>query len=304
MAALNYHHLQYFWAIAHERSLTRAAQRMHVSQSALSIQLRQLEERLGHALFERRGRGLHLTEAGRIALDYADTIFRSGEELVSLLKGHGQRRQVLRIGTVATLSRNFQLGLIKPILGRSDVEVVIQSGSLRELLAQLKAHTIDVVLSNQPVARDAGSSWTNHLLERQPASLVGRPPGRGQRFRFPEDLREVPIVLPSHNSAMRQDFDALMARAQIRPVIVAEVDDMAMLRLLARESPGVTLVPPVVVRDELRSRVLVERCQIPEIEERFYAITQGRRFPHPLLRELIAARDSADTGNPRAQPKR
>ncbi|MFN8998121.1 MAG: LysR family transcriptional regulator, partial [Betaproteobacteria bacterium] len=144
MAALNYHHLRYFWAIAHERSLTRAAQRLHVSQSALSVQLRQIEERLGHALFERGNRRLTLTEAGRIALDYADTIFRTGDELVSTLKGTAASgRAVLRVGAVATLSSNFQLEWLRPLLSREDVEVVLRSGSLRELLSQLSAHTLD-----------------------------------------------------------------------------------------------------------------------------------------------------------------
>ncbi len=288
MAVLNFHHLRYFWAIAHERSLTRAAERLHVSQSALSVQLRQLEERLGHPLFERGNRRLTLTEAGRIALDYADTIFRTGDELVSTLKGTAASgRAALRVGAVATLSRNFQLEWLRPLLARDDVEVVIRSGSLRELLAQLSAHTLDVVLSNSAVPRDAGNPWHSHLVGEQPVSLVGRPVRGGRRLRFPDDLRTVPVVLPSTQSSMRAGFDLLLDQAGIRPVVLAEVDDMAMLRLLARECPGVTLVPPVVVQDELQQKVLVERARIPEIREGFYAITPSRRFPNPLLRGLM-----------------
>lgn len=287
MAVLNYHHLRYFWAIAHERSLTRAAERLHVSQSALSIQLKQLEERLGHPLFERRNRRLQLTEAGRVTLEYADTIFRSGDELVSTLKGRiPEGRQTLRIGAVATLSRNFQLELLRPMLDREDVTLVLRSGTLRELLAQLAAHNLDVVLSNTPVPREGNAGWYNELIDEQPVSLVGKPV-RNQRFRFPEDLRTVPVVLPSAQSSLRASFDLLLADAGIRPQILAEVDDMAMLRLLARESHGVTLVPRVVVRDELQRKILVERARLPQLTESFYAISENRRFPNALLRQLL-----------------
>jgi LysR family transcriptional activator of nhaA len=189
---------------------------------------------------------------------------------------------------VATLSRNFQLELLRPLLGRADIEIVVRSGTLRELLAQLDAHTIDIVLANMPVPRDAKTSLYSHLLAEQPVSLVGRPVRGSRRFRFPDDLRDTPLLVPSLQSNVRLAFDVLLEQAGIRPHIFAEVDDMAMLRLLARECPGVTLVPPVVVQQELADRRLVERCRIPQIRESFYAIAPGRRFPNPLLRELLA----------------
>jgi len=289
MPSLNYHHLRYFWVIANESSLTRAAERLHVSQSALSIQLRKLEDMLGHPLFEREGKRLILTEAGRMALDYAQTIFRTGDELLSTLQhrstGH---RQVLRVGSVATLSRNFQLVLLRPLLGRPDLELVIRSGSLRELLAQMEAHTIDLVLSNLPVRRDTETSWHSHLLDEQPVSLVGKRIRGQKRFRFPDDLKTTPVLLPSLESNTRAAFDLLLDQAGVRPIIAAEVDDMAMLRLLAREADGVALVPRVVVQDELRDGTLTERYRIPQIKESFYAITPSRRFPNRIVRELIS----------------
>ena len=139
MNALNFHHLRYFWAVAHDGNLTRTAERLNLSQSALSVQIRKLEERLGHALFERRGRQLHLTEAGRIALDRADTIFAAGEELVGTLRETGRSRNILRVGALATLSRNFQIQFLQPVLGRDDVEVVLRSGTSWELLQALES---------------------------------------------------------------------------------------------------------------------------------------------------------------------
>lgn len=288
MAALNYHHLRLFHAIARAGSLTDAAARLHLSQSALSTQLRALEAQLGHALFERQGRRLHLTEAGRIALDYAERVFRLGDELASTLRGRPTGGAVLRVGALPTLSRNFQLEFLRPLIGRAEVELVVRSGTLRELLAELEAHALDVVLTNAAVRRDARSDLHSHLLSEQPVSLVGRPRGDAPAFRFPDDLRHETVLLPSLDSGIRVAFDRMLALADIRPAILAEVDDMAMLRLLARESSGLTLVPPIVVRDELESGLLAEHCRIDGLSERFYAVVQRRQFPNRLLAELMA----------------
>lgn len=294
MRDLNFNHLRYFWAVAHEGGLTRAAERMNLSQSALSVQIQKLEQQIGHKLFDRVGRRLDLTEAGQIALDYADTVFEAGRELLSTLHGRpAANRQVLRVGALTTLSRNFQLEFLRPLVGRADVELIVRSGTMRDLLGHLEAHAIDVVLANSAAPRDARSALRNHVLNQQPVSLVGRPrPGSGP-FRFPEDLRSVPVLLPSLDSDIRVAFDRLLELAGIRPTVLAEVDDMAMLRLLAREREGVTLVPPIVVRDELETGVLVEHCRIPEVTERFYAIVQKRRFPNQLLAELLKPSASA-----------
>ncbi len=285
---LNYHHLRYFRAIAKEGSLTAAARALNLSQSSLSIQLRQLEESLGQPLFRRENKSLVLTEAGRIALDYSETIFETGDEMIDVLRNQGAgRRAILRVGAVATLSRNFQSGLLRPLVGRPDVELVLRSGNLRDLLAMLKAHLLDVVLSNLPVQRDAETPWHTRLLDEQPVSLVELASREREGFRFPEDLANTPMVLPGHDSNLRVAFDLLMERMGVRPVIAAEVDDMALLRLLASEGAGLALVPPVVVRRELENGLLVERHRIPEIRETFHAITISRRFPNPLLRDLL-----------------
>ncbi len=288
MPFLNYHHLRYFRMIARELSLTRAAEKLNLSAPALSIQLKQLEESLGHALFERTRGGLVLTEAGRLALEYAETIGRAGEELMDVMQ-HRPRggRQVLRVGAVATLSRNFLVELLRPALHRADVEVVVRSGGLRELMVSLHAHQVDFVLSNQAARRDAETHWHSHLLAELSVSLVGTPAWKKKRLRFPEGFADVPVILPSLESNTRAGFDRMLAAAGVRPRIIAEVDDMAMLRLLAREGEGLALVPPVVVRDEMERGELVEIHRVPELRETFYAITPSRRFPNPLVGELV-----------------
>lgn len=294
MRDLNYNHLRYFWAVAHEGSLTRAAKHLNLSQSALSVQIQKLEHQMGHLLFTRVGKRLVLTEAGQIALDYADTVFKAGAELMSTLRGQPlSSRQVLRVGALTTLSRNFQLEFLRPLVGRSDVELIVRSGNIRDLLAQLETHALDVVLANSAAPRDSRSSLRNHLLNQQPVSLVGRPRTTKRKFRFPADLQTEPLLLPSLDSEIRVAFDRILELAGIRPIILAEVDDMAMLRLLAREREGVTLVPPIVVRDELASGVLVEHCRIADVTESFYAIVQKRRFPNRLLLELLNSKSVA-----------
>jgi len=293
VSRLNYHHLHCFWAVAKEGHLTRAAERLHVSPSALSTQIRTLERALGQPLFERSARALKLTEAGRVALGYAESIFASGTELVSVLReGRRAQRQVLRIGAVATLSRNFQESFLAPLLARDDVELVLQSGGLAELLTRLRVHTLDVVLSNRRVHGSADEPWRCRRIAQQPVSLVGRPRGRRRPFRFPDDLVELPLLLPGRDSDVRAGFDLLCEQLGVRYVLKAEVDDMALLRLLARDAAGVALVPSVVVRDELRSGVLVEHAAVPELFESFYAISVPRRFAPPLLRELLARPES------------
>ena len=299
MPRLNFHHLHYFWAVAKEGNLTRAAAHLNVSQSALSAQIKQLEEQLGQLLFARVGRSLQLTEAGQLALGYADTIFAAGAELKALLgEGHRNQRQVLRIGAVSTLSRNFQENFLRPLLGRSDVELVLQSGNLVDLLARLRVHTLDLVLSNQRVHASADDPWRCQRIARQPVSLVGKPRPKRKAFRFPEELAEVPLLLPGRGNDIRAGFDLMCEQLGIRYRLRAEVDDMALLRLLARDSDSVALLPTVVVQDELRSGSLVEYSVVPNLHESFYAISVQRKFSLPMLRGLLKQSEADVLGSP------
>lgn len=294
MNQLNYHHLRYFYAIVKEGNLTRAAERLNVAQSALSIQLKKLEESLECPLFDRQHKSLILTEEGRMVLNYADTIFKAGEEMLATLQNRGGRyRNILRVGAVSTLSKNFQLSFLRDALDDTELEVIIHSASPRELFAQLRAHTLDLVLSNSPVPRDTERQLHSQLVDEQAVSLIGQPAFKKRRaFRFPEDLRDVPMILPSIQSNIRARFDLIMERAGIAPLIAAEADDMAMLRLIARDTEAIALLPPVVVKDELNTGRLKELYQIPDIHETFYAVTATRRYPNPYLKTLLPNKDT------------
>lgn len=289
MPELNYHHLRYFHVVAHEGHLTRAAERLNVSQSALSAQIRQLEERLGQPLFERRGRALHLTEAGRIALDHADAIFAAGEELVATLRQATEARRLLRIGALATLSRNFQIAFLRPVLGRADVEVVLRSGSGGELFSALAALQLDLVLTNHPPEAEAPHPFIVERIDEQAVSLIGVPRFCQAGEPLARRLATTPLVVPTPSSGLRMGLEALLARLDVRPQIAAEIDDMAMMRLMAREGVGLAVIPPIVVADELAAGSLREADRLPGLSETFYAVTMRRRFPNPVLRDLLAA---------------
>ena len=290
MTHLNFHHLRYFLAVAQAGTLTKAAERLNVSPSAVSVQVQALEAQLGHDLFDRQGRGLVLTEAGHLVLERAETIFDAGDELVSAVKGlDTAKRTTVRVGAMATLSRNFQVTFLQPVVGRADVRIVIRSGSMRELLHMLDAHHIDILLTNTLPPRDETTAWTPHIIADQPISLVGRPLGRGKRTGVAHLLKTVPLILPTIENHIRGEFDAFAERLGVTPLIAAEVDDMAMVRLLAREGLGMAVAPPIVVRDELASGELKEFGPLPGLKETFYAITPARRFPNPLVKELMHA---------------
>lgn len=292
MERLNYHHLRYFREVAHAGNLTRVAEILNVSQSALSTQIKTLEERLGHPLFTRTGRRLELTEVGRLVLDHADRIFEIGGDLVATLEHRSTARPPLRIGALSTLSRNFQMQFLAPVL-TSGTEIILRSGSEADLLDGLRTLALDVVLSTAPPPTGSGGDLLAHHLAEQPIALHGRPDlVRGGSLRAL--LSERAFILPSE-SGIRAGFMALADRLGVAPRIVANVDDMAMVRLLARAGAGLAVAPSVVVVDELRAGRLATADVDLGLTERFFAITLGRSFPHPLLASLLsrAAHDGA-----------
>ena len=291
---LNFHHLLYFWRVARIGHLTRAAQELHVAQSALSTQIRQLEDRLGEALFVREGRSLVLTDTGQLVLSYAENIFGLGQEMLGRLEGRSEGMLRLRVGSVATLSRNYQENWIRPLLKDPSVALTLESGMLDELLERLVQHRLDVVLSNEAVAADADRPFHCRFMGSQAISLVGpAATWKGRRLRLPEDLHGLELVVPGPRNALRAQFDALCLAADVKPRFRAEVDDMAMLRLIARDSGWLTVLPEVVVQDELRSGTLVKVGRSDKLQERFFAITTTHRHRVERLERLLTGASRA-----------
>ena len=283
MDQLNYHHLRYFREVAHEGNLTRAAERLNVSQSALSMQIKALEARLGQPLFDRVGRRLDLTEVGRIALDHADRIFETGAELLATLGQTSTGVPPLRIGALSTLSRNFQMQFLRPVMTRGDVDVTLRSGDEEALYAALKSLALDVVLSTDPPF--ASGEFIAQKLAEQPVGLHGVP-NRLAAKTLRDMLATEDFILPT-DRAIRTGFAALADRLGVRPRIMAEVDDMAMVRLLARAGAGLAVAPDVVLADELAAGRVETASFDLGIVESFFAVTTSRSYPHPLLNDLL-----------------
>ena len=274
MSRLNYHHLYYFWQVARGTSLTETAQRLHISQSALSSQIKQLEQSMQVQLFRRENRRLVLTDSGYQL-----------EQL--LLQGMQPQHSPIRIGTLSTMSRNFIESFITPLLSKSNTRYSLLSMDQTMLLNALAQHQLDLALSNIAVQGNDNQLWQCRLLARQPVAVIG-PPGKQLTDNL-SDYKGQRWVLPPVQSPVRTAFDALAAQYQLQPDIVAEADDMAMLRLLARDSGALAVIPEVVVKDELQSGRLDKYLTLPQIYENFYIITTQRELVHPQLNLLLQA---------------
>lgn len=287
MSRLNYHHLQYFWYVAKIGNLTKAANALHVSQSALSAQIKQLEEATGQQLFMREHRKLVLTEVGSIAFSYAESIFNKGDELEALLtKGWQDEHQDIRVGMLSTMSRNFVESFVNPLKNNPRIKLIISARGQSNLLSELSNHELDVVLTNIEVTGTHRQLWQCRRLAHQPISVIGIP-GLLLSQQFDENYRSVDWVLPVSGSATRAAFDGLCAQYQFQPNIVGEADDMAMLRLLARDSEALAVMPDVVVKDEIAAGKLTVYATLPNIYENFYAVTVKKHLPNVLVNDLI-----------------
>lgn len=289
MAKINYHHLYYFWRVALTGSLTKTADECHVSQSALSQQIKQFEHSLGLHLFDRVGRQLVLTDSGKKVLDYADDIFTIGEELQSFInRGESSTDRHINIGVQTTLSRNFIENFISPLLKEPNVTFTLATMGMTNLLNGLMSHDLDLVLTNRSVSQqNEDAIWQNKLVARQSVSIIG-PAELRPDTPFPAGYENCKWILPTNLTEIRSAFDAHCIMAGYQPQIIAEVDDMAMLRLLVRDTDALTALPPVVVKDEIATGLLAEYEVLPNIYENFYAITARRKFVPEIVRFVLS----------------
>lgn len=242
---------------------------------------------MGIDLFHREGRKLQLTESGYSALGYAEEIFKRGEELESLLKkGIQPDLLTIRIGVLTTMSRNFIEGFIEPLIGRTCTKYMLHARDQINLLNAVANHEFDLALTNIQVLGTNKELWQCQLLARQPVSIIG-PPHLGSNNIFSNRYKDHEWVVPVAESPVRSAFDSFCAQNQFKPRIVAEADDMAMLRLLARDTGALAVMPNVVVKDELKQGTLINYLTLPNVYENFYAVTMKRQIQNKLISELI-----------------
>jgi len=292
MQSLNYHHLLYFWTVAKEGSVTKAAARLRLSQPTVSEQLRILEDALGEQLFDRSGRSLSLTETGRVAYRYADEIFRLGRELQDTLAGRptgGPSK--LRVGVSLVLPKLVLQRLLEPALRmEAPVQIVCREDKTERLLAELSVSDLDLVIADAPLAGQARVRAFNHLLGECGVSFLGVPKlARGLRKQFPASLNGARFLLPTENTVLRRSLDHWFDTLGIAPRIVAEFEDSALLKQFAQHGEGIFAAPTAIEKEIVAQYKLSLVGRTEHVVERFYAITVERRIKHPAVREISDA---------------
>jgi LysR family transcriptional activator of nhaA len=286
MRWLNYHHLLYFWTVAREGSVVRAAAKLSLTQPTISGQIRLLEDTLGERLFDRKGRRLELTEVGRIAYRYAEEIFGLGRELLDVLDDRPTGRPLRLVAGVSdAMPKMMAAQLLAPALQLpGGVQLVVHDDKTERLLAMLSLHELDVVLADAPIGAGVSVKAFNHLLVESSVSLFA-PARLAARLRrgFPRSLAGAPMLLPARTTALRRSLDEWFDRNGVRPHVAGEIEDSGLLKALAA-GMGAAFAAPSLVAAEVSRQYGVRRAgDFPGPVERFYAISIEKRLRHPAV---------------------
>jgi LysR family transcriptional activator of nhaA len=286
---LNLNHLRYFWMVAREGGVTKASQKLRVAQPTISAQVIALERALGRSLFTRQGQKLLLTEDGEVVLDYANQVFGSAQELLEVLRGRPmQSRMVIRLGVVDQVSKQIVLALMKEIQGfRPDTQVTIHEGTLTHILEELRIHALDMILSNIDVPADETGDFAKVQVGRLPILFVASPAIAKQAGPFPQALSRVPLLLPTRASPIWTGVEHFLNQHQIVPHILAEVQGVELLRLMALEGMGVAPLNPIAVAADMLGGRLVQLNPRPTgIYKTVWLIAKKRRRSNALMQHL------------------
>lgn len=302
---LNYHHLYYFWVISTEGSIARASVKLRLGQPTLSTQLRLLEDSLGQILFDRRNRRLVLTEAGKVAFQYASEIFRMGSEMVEALHDrapHGEKTH-LQIGALDSVSKHIILRLTEAAYAAGPCTVSILEGKGDELLRELRAHRLDLLLSNFPPSLDESGQLTVRSIGRLPISVYGAPKYRGLIKKFPESLAGQNFVFPTYHSKLRHDLDHYFQTTKTSIVRVAETQDSSLQKLLGASGVGLIPIAETSAAELVRDKSLIRLGRLENVSEDFWLITSTRRVENPIAASLAKSFRLADDSKA-AKPNR
>jgi LysR family transcriptional activator of nhaA len=293
MERLNYHHLLYFWMVAREGSVARAAVQLHLAQPTLSGQIHALEDAWGEKLFERAGRGLRLTEMGRVVFRYADEIFALGRELTKSVKGQPTGRPLrLAVGVADALPKLVAYLLIEPALSLPQpVRLVVHEQSTERLLAALALHELDVVLTDRLAAPGVSVRAFNHLLGACGVTLFAAPRLAAKfRQRFPRALDGAPFLLPGETAALRRTLEQWFEKQRIQPRIIGEFDDSTLIKVFGQAGTGVFAAPSIIESSVRKQYGVAIVGRLKGVRERFYAVSAERRLKHAAV---IAITESA-----------
>lgn len=296
MEWLNYHHLLYFWTVAKEGGVSRAAKVLHLAQPTLSSQIKKLEKSIGHDLFERAGRKLILTETGHLVYRYAEEIFGLGQELSDVLHNRmDQDKSRFLVGVQGAMPKLVAYQLLRPALEceENDYQLVCFEGKISELLGELAMHRLDVVIADRPLAPDTHLRAFNHLLGKCGVTVYGTSQlAKKYKRGFPQSLSSAPMLLPTQNTSLRRLLEQWFEANEIHPVIAHEFEDSAVLKVFGQSGHGLFVTPTAIEAEVCRQYSVKVVGRIPEVVERFYAISIEKRLKHPAVLKISeSARD-------------
>ncbi|MDB5840679.1 MAG: nhaR [Herminiimonas sp.] len=289
---LNFRHLYYFWVVAKEGSVTRAAERLEVAVQTISAQISLLEQSIGKSLLAPQGRRLVLTEAGRIALGYADQIFLLGEQMREALADTDVERTMrLTVGISDSVPKLISSRLLEAALALPQrVKLVCFEDKFESLLGDLSVHKLDVVLTDRPVPSGTTLRVFSHLLGESDITLFGIP-ALAEKYQagFPGSLNGAPLLLPTRNNAIRGRIDHWFETHELRPDVVGEFDDNALLNTFGRNGLGLFPAPSALAKDVAEQFDAVAVGELSQVHEQFYAISNERKIKHPAIDAILSA---------------
>lgn len=286
MSNLNFKHLRYFWAVAANGTIARASDILHVTPQTISGQLRELEEQMNAKLFQKSGRNLVLTETGRVVFSYADEMFRLSDELQDVMEGRTPGASLtLTVGVAMVVPKLLAYRVLEPVLQMDEsVRLVCQEASLAELLADLSIHKVDLVLADAPMSPALNIRAYNHLLGESGLSFFTvKNKARKYAAGFPDSLNGAPMLMPTSSSALRRSLEQWFERLGIKPVIVAEFEDRALMKAFGEADAGIFTSPTTVEEDVVAKYGVRVIGRTEDIKEHFYAISAERRIKHPAV---------------------
>jgi LysR family transcriptional regulator, transcriptional activator of nhaA len=286
MLWVNYHHLQYFWMVAQKGSLAKASAELGLTQSTISKQIHVFQDALGHALFEKRGRQLALTESGQIVFRYAEEIFGLGREMLSTLADRPVGRPLrVTVGIADVVAKLLVERVLESAFHEVEpVRLICREGKPDKLVADLASHELDVVLTDAPATAHLPVRAFSHLLGESDVTFFGRTDlATKYRRGFPGSLQGCPVLLPTENTVLRRSLDQWFDAQSVRPHVVGEFEDSALLNVFGLRGVGVFPAPSVIVKEVERQYQVKAIGRVKEIRERLYAVTVDRRIRHPAV---------------------
>lgn len=285
----NYRHLYYFWVVAKEGSMSKAAERLNIATQTISAQVHELEKSLGYLLFKPAGRNIILTDSGLVALEIADQIFSIGERLPEALRDAAKSPKIkIIVGISDSLPKFVARQLLEPVLKHKDVQLIAHEGEFDKLLADLVLHRIDIILADRPANNNKNINVFSEVLSK--TSIAWYSPQQFLKIaknNFPDCLSELPILLPTVHSTVRLLMDQWFTKLGLTPNIIGEFQDSALLKTFAASGMGVFPAGKLIEKDlkETYGIELIGNCD--EIYEHFYAIRSEKKIQHPLVQAII-----------------